>query len=44
VGTQIEVEIAGKQYVARIQRHFHPEGGAIKPWGHHRGVSLLVAR
>lgn len=40
-GTEIEVEIVGKRYVARIERHFHPEGGAIKPWGYHPGVSLF---
>jgi hypothetical protein len=40
-GTEIELEIVGKRYVARIERHFHPEGGALKPWGHHPGVSLF---
>jgi hypothetical protein len=40
-GSEIEVEIVGRRYVARIERHFHPEGGAIKPWGHHPGVSLF---
>lgn len=40
-GTEIELEIVGKRYVARIERHFHPEGGAVKPWGHHPGVSLF---
>jgi len=41
-GSEIEVEIAGKPYVARIERHFHPEGGPIKPWGFHPGVSLFA--
>jgi hypothetical protein len=41
-GSEIEVEIQGKSYVARIERHFHPEGGAIKPWGYHPGVSLFA--
>ena len=41
-GSEIEVEIAGKPYVARIERHFHPEGGAVKPWGFHPGVSLFA--
>jgi hypothetical protein len=44
VGTQIELEVAGKRVIARIERHFHPEGGAVKPWGFHPGVSLFVAR
>lgn len=41
-GSEIEVEIQGKPYVARIERHFHPEGGAAKPWGYHPGVSLFA--
>jgi hypothetical protein len=44
VGTTIEVELEGKRVIARIERHFHPEGGAAKPWGFHPGVSLFVAR
>jgi hypothetical protein len=41
-GSEIEITIAGKPYVARIERHFHPEGGAVKPWGFHPGVSLFA--
>jgi len=44
VGTQIEVEVDGKHVTARIERHFHPEGGPVKPWGYHPGVSLFVHR
>lgn len=44
VGTQVEVEVEGKRIYARIERHFHPEGGAVKPWGFHPGVSLFVER
>lgn len=44
VGTEIPVEVDGKQLVARIERHFHPEGGPLKPWGFHPGVSLFIAR
>jgi hypothetical protein len=44
VGTEITVEVEGKQVVARIERHFHPEGGPVKPWGFHPGVSLFIAR
>jgi hypothetical protein len=43
-GTEITVDVEGKQIVARIERHFHPEGGAVKPWGFHPGVSLFVKR
>lgn len=44
VGTQVEVDVGGKHIVARIERHFHPEGGPVKPWGFHPGVSLFVYR
>jgi len=44
VGTEVTVEIEGKQVIARIERHFHPEGGPVKPWGFHPGVSLFIAR
>jgi hypothetical protein len=44
VGTEIDVEVDEKPFVARIERHFHPVGGAVKPWGHHPGVSLFVER
>jgi len=44
VGTQVEVDVDGKHVVARIERHFHPEGGPVKPWGFHPGVSLFVYR
>jgi len=44
VGTTIAVDVDGKRIVARIERHFHPEGGAVKPWGLHPGVSLFIAR
>jgi len=44
VGTQVEVDVDGKHLYARIERHFHPEGGPVKPWGFHPGVSLFCAR
>ncbi|MEI9952724.1 MAG: hypothetical protein WDO74_28015 [Pseudomonadota bacterium] len=44
VGTQVEVDVDGKHVIARIERHFHPEGGPVKPWGFHPGVSLFVLR
>ena len=44
VGTRIEVEVAGTRVIARIERHFHPEGGPVKPWGFHPGVSLFARR
>jgi hypothetical protein len=43
-------ENLGKEYpaifddvtiVARVERHFHPPGGPLRPWGPHPGISLL---
>jgi len=44
VGTIVEAHVAGQRVVAVVERHFHPEGGPVKPWGFHPGVSLFVAR
>jgi hypothetical protein len=44
VGTLIEVDVDGKHVIARIERHFHAEGGPVKPWGFHPGVSLFALR
>jgi hypothetical protein len=32
----------GQQYAGLIEQHYHPPGGAAKPWGYHTGVTLLV--
>lgn len=42
IGTEVALDIDGKQVIARLERHFHPEGGELKPWGYHLGVSLLT--
>ena len=41
-GTEIPFEIDGHEYVGRIERHYHPEGGELRPWGYHPGCSLFV--
>jgi hypothetical protein len=41
-GTEIPFEVAGKRYVGRVERHYHPEGGPLKPWGFHPGCSLFA--
>lgn len=43
-GTEISFDSGGVEYVARIERHFHPPGGEARPWGYHPGVSVLVER
>ena len=41
-GTEIPFEIDGQEYVGKIERHYHPEGGELHPWGYHPGCSLFV--
>ena len=41
-GFEVEFEIDGKRFVGRIEPHYHPPGGALRPWGHHHGCSLYV--
>lgn len=41
-GTEVPFTLAGSDYVARLERHYHPPGGARRPWGEHPGVSLFV--
>ena len=42
IGTDVEFEVAGKRYVGRIEAHYHPPGGELRPWGHHKGCSVYV--
>ncbi len=44
VGALITTTFEGKVYIARIETHYHPEGGPVRPWGNHRGISLFVER
>jgi peptidoglycan LD-endopeptidase CwlK len=41
-GTEIPFQSDGREFVARIEEHYHPPGGPIKPWGHHPGVSVFA--
>ncbi len=41
-GTEIPFELDGRAFVGRIERHYHPEGGPLKPWGTHAGCSLFA--
>jgi peptidoglycan L-alanyl-D-glutamate endopeptidase CwlK len=41
-GTEIPFQADDQEYVGRIEEHFHPPGGPIKPWGHHPGVSVFA--
>lgn len=41
-GFEVPFEADGRRYVGRIERHYHPPGGAARPWGHHKGVSVFA--
>lgn len=41
-GSEFPFELEGVRYVARIEEHYHPPGGPLRPWGHHPGFSLFV--
>ena len=40
IGTEVPFTANAKSYVGRIELHFHPFGGSMKPWGYHHGVSV----
>lgn len=42
-GSEYPFDLEGRSYIARVEQHFHPPGGPLKPWGYHAGISLLVA-
>lgn len=42
IGTEFPFVAGGKDYVGRIELHFHPFGGSLKPWGYHHGVSVYA--
>jgi hypothetical protein len=41
-GTEIPFEADGRRYVAKLERHYHEPGGAARPWGWHKGVSVFA--
>ncbi len=34
----------GETYAIWVEQHYHEPGGPIKPWGYHRGVTLLALK
>ena len=41
LGTVTQLQVSGRDIKAVIEPHYHPPGGATKPWGYHKGVSLF---
>ena len=44
IGTEVPFVANGKTWVGRLELHFHPFNGTIKPWGYHHGVSVFCIR
>jgi len=45
LGSEVDSEITladGSRIVARVEQHYHPPGGTMRPWGRHLGVSLFA--
>ena len=40
MGTIIQAYVGGQSVVARLECHYHPPGGAVKPWGPHKGCTI----
>jgi hypothetical protein len=40
IGAKVPIEVDGKIYVGRVEKHFHEVGGPKRPWGYHRGMTL----
>lgn len=41
-GAEIPFTADGRTFVARVERHYHPPGGAARPWGWHKGISVFA--
>jgi len=40
--TVIVSNIDGQDVVARLETHYHPPGGAVQPWGCHKGNTIYL--
>ena len=40
MGTVIQANVGGQPVIARLECHYHPPGGAVKPWGPHKGCTI----
>lgn len=43
-GNQQRATIEGREVLALTEWHYHEPGGAARPWGWHRGISLFTPR
>lgn len=41
IGSLFPFTANGQRYAGIIEEHYHPPGGALKPWGKHHGVSVF---
>jgi hypothetical protein len=43
LGTEVALNVNHKEYIARMELHYHDVGGRARPWGYHKGVTLYAA-
>jgi hypothetical protein len=41
-GTIITANVGGVDVVGRLETHYHPPGGNIRPWGCHKGLTIYA--
>jgi hypothetical protein len=42
IGFREYVKIGGRTYFFQIEPHYHPPNGPVKPWGWHKGCSVMA--
>lgn len=40
MGTVVQAFVGGQPVIARLECHYHPPGGSVKPWGPHKGCTI----
>jgi peptidoglycan L-alanyl-D-glutamate endopeptidase CwlK len=41
LGKEYPFVINEEKFVGRVERHYHPPGGSLRPWGPHPGISIF---
>lgn len=41
IGTEVAFQADNRTWVGRIELHYHPFNGTMRPWGYHHGVSVF---
>ena len=41
-GFEVPFELDGQRFVGRVEEHYHPPGGPLRPEGEHVGITVYV--